>query len=783
MFEPDINIDPRLLPPYGVSPRGRIPPVAPKTPQEETRDVVGVAPNVELREQSAGTPITPITPVTAQTSVTPEFKSVAPKPTSVIPPNREGQPVSAGEFIPEPTAVTSTPTAVTSTPTSVAPATTSVAPATKSVAPTDYAGAPGMSYEGLGGAISNYKKKMMSGADYFEIDDVDLVGGYYDKNFTDILGKEAGVMSDLDLLGGEASIGGAQAPSERIVIDQRSYLSQVDAPEYISNFSTSMRESATQDATVSAFSSIGELQKPSDVASGLSNHYGYEIKPIEQNLGEFGGNLRAHTSSSKEKLAEFHSLVEPILTEQLPYLQAVEGMTYQEALKAAYDRDPMLQALYYKYGVNPLRYTDDGSEYLYDPFSFSEIRTIEVKDDNILKKILKVAPSIAAFFALGPAGASLAAATGATGVTAAVISGAIQGAASTALTGGDTDDILKSAALGGLGGLGKGLNANAADLANKASANAFTLGAAAPDPSLLKAANAAAKTADTFNKIVAGAKFVDAAADGNLVGAILAVKGPDITKAALDKVGFTEDFLSNYNINRDDLEAGLNKTQMELAKGADFGDAIARGFGEYIKEGGALGPNNVKTPEFIKRIGDAIAETGRNIDDLILQPVKDTVEPVIDVARDVGRSIDDKVLQPVKETVQEVTEPITKPIVETTKEVGRKVDDELIQPVKETIEEVYENLPEIDVNLPEVDVDVPSIGLGAPSLSAPFGSPRSPRYIRDTGYTIFDKGERGPEVDIIAKYLAGLDRSFAAGGAAKGSYGSVDELLRIVGGK
>ena len=200
-------------------------------------------------------------------------------------------------------------------------------------------------------------------------------------------------------------------------------------------------------------------------------------------------------------------------------------------------------------------------------------------------------------------------------------------------------------------------------------------------------------------------------------------------------------------------------------------------------EGGALGPNNVETPKFLKMIGDAIAETGRNIDDLILQPVKYTVEPVIDVARDVGRSIDDKVLQPIKKTVQEVTEPITKPIVETTKEVGRKVDDEFIQPAKETVEEVYENLPEIDANLPKIDVNVPSIGLGAPSLSAPFGSPRSPRYIRDTGYTIFDKGEREAEVDIIAKYLAGLDRSFAGGGAAKGSYGSVDELLRIVGGK
>ena len=114
MFEPNIDFDPELLlMPYGGSPRARIPLVAPKTPQEETRDTVGVAPNVELRKQPAVTPVTPITPATTQTSVTPEFKSVAPKPTPVTPPNREGKPVSAGEFIPEPTAVAPKPVAPT----------------------------------------------------------------------------------------------------------------------------------------------------------------------------------------------------------------------------------------------------------------------------------------------------------------------------------------------------------------------------------------------------------------------------------------------------------------------------------------------------------------------------------------------------------------------------------------------------------------------------------------------------------------------------------------------
>ena len=61
-------------------------------------------------------------------------------------------------------------------------------------------------------------------------------------------------------------------------------------------------------------------------------------------------------------------------------------------------------------------------------------------------------------------------------------------------------------------------------------------------------------------------------------------------------------------------------------------------------EGGALAPNNVKTPEFIKMIGDALREVGSKFDDVILQPIKGVAEPVIDVARDIGSAVDDEVV-------------------------------------------------------------------------------------------------------------------------------------------
>jgi len=774
MFEPNIDFNSELLfMPYGGSPRARIPLVAPKTPQEETRDTVGVAPNVELRKQPAVTPVTPITPATTQTSVTPEFKSVAPKPTPVTPPNRVGQPVSAGEFIPEPTTVPPKPA-----PTSVAPAPTSVAPAPTSVAPTEESIQTRGENKPIAAkdAFKSYKDTLLGAASknvYDIVDDVDEVDDYYDRVFRNTVIDPLNPKKALDretameIRGGGGRDSYYSAPKAELSFTPDEYLSEVGGSEYLKGLKSGV--GVDNDAVRSAYSTIANTSG-ADTAVALSSYYGFDVVPTTgtPSIRDFGGNYETHTNASQEQISEFQSLVKPILAEIIPYIQATEGVGYQEALLEAYKRDPMLQAMYAKYGVQPIRQTKDGSTYLYDPMTFGEIRTKEVKDSSI-KDAVKIAAIVGLSVFGGGALAGTAAFGGGTSAVGTALAYGTTSAGITAITGGDTNDILKSFALAGIGGYAKGLDAvarNAALAAEGAKAGS----------ELAVAAKAAADTADTFNRVVAGAKFVDAAIDGNLAGAVLAVKGPDITKAALNKVGFTEDFLDGYNINRNDLEAGLNKTQMELAKGADFGDAIAEGFKEYIKEGGALGPNNVKTPEFIKKIGDAIAEAGRNIDDLVLQPVKGAVEPVIDVARDVGRSIDDEVLQPAKEVVQGVTEPITKPIVETTKEVGRTVDDAVLQPVKKIAEGVYANIPQVGVNLP-------SVGLGAPSLGAPFGSPRSPRYVRDTGYTIFDKGEREAEADIIAKYLVGLDRSFAGGGAAKGSYGSVDELLRIVGGK
>jgi len=332
------------------------------------------------------------------------------------------------------------PVVPTSTPSPVAAPVAAPAPSITEVASGGYAD--------LGAAISDYRNSLFSGADYFDIDDVDRVDDYYNATFRTTLGDIGNVYSPFDLIGGEGTMSGAGAPPDSIQVDPTFYFANVDAPDYLRDFTSP----ATTETAVSAYSNIGDLENSSDMASALSNYYGYEITPTEQDLGRFGGKLEKYTGSSGDKLAEFHSLVEPILAEQVSYLQTVEGFNYQDALQEAYKRDPMLQALYYKYDVTPIRYDSRGSEYIYDPFSYGEIRTIKVDKPNLFEQVARAFPTIVLSTALGPAAGSVLASTGiaAAGTTAnAVLSSALASAASAGLQGADLQEALKAALISG----------------------------------------------------------------------------------------------------------------------------------------------------------------------------------------------------------------------------------------------------------------------------------------------------------------------------------------------
>jgi len=249
--------------------------------------------------------------------------------------------------------------------------------------------------------LQDYRDTLAGGADYAAINDVDKVDDFYDDAFMSSFEATPG-FSDLDVGGGEFGIAsGGVAPARRRNITSGEYFGSVpDAPEYLATF---LGKEPDPNNTIAAFNNISSVPS-GDMSSVLSNHYGYEFTPSSKDISisKFGGNLGEHFKGSKEQLQEFHSLVEPILQEQVPYIQATQGLEYQDALAAAYNNDPMLQALYAKYQVAPVRQTKDGSTYLYDPFSFSEIRTTEVKDPTALDIGKDIVQAVATAAILGP---------------------------------------------------------------------------------------------------------------------------------------------------------------------------------------------------------------------------------------------------------------------------------------------------------------------------------------------------------------------------------------------
>ena len=841
----------------GYTPPAPAPVVAPRTSsrfQEEAaaarKPVPVVAPRPVPQPAVAPTPApvsvrpTPVVPVVAprptpapEVAPTPAPVSVRPTPvlgsSAPISDFPEGRGVADGPTTPTP--VTPAPIPSTADPVIAADALKNVRAMTKNMTPEQLREvstyAPELAEQLRGpttpkSAIQSYKDTLLGAADknvYDVIDDVDEVDDFYDKAFRgsvlEPLETDKKAITARDTTDGGAR--GSQYLSGKrgdvFAFTPDEYISEVGAPEYLKGLKRGI--GTDKDVIRSAYSSIANADG-AGTAAALSNYYGFDVTPSGSapDIENFGGNYEEHTNASQEQISEFQSLIKPVLAETIPYLQATEGLDYQDALLEAYKRDPMIQSMYAKYGVQPVRQTKDGSTYLYDPMTFGEIRTKEVKDSSV-KDALKVVAMVGLSAFGGGALAGTAAFGGGTSAAGSALAYGTTSAGVTALTGGDTNDILKSFALGGVGGFAKGLNANAAGLADKARQGAFTLGAAAPDPALIEAANAAAKTADSFNKVVQGAKFVDAAVDGNIAGAAVSMFGPKFTETAMNKVGLNEKFLDGYNINQDDVVAGLVKTQTELAKGTDFGDAIARGFGEYIMEGGALAPNNVKTPEFIKMIGDAIGEVGSKFDDVILQPVKgfvegtvevlgDVAEPVVDVIEDVAGAVVDKApliedaVRATGSAIEDVVKPIVDPLIDAApvvedviREVGSTVDDVIIEPAKELVEKVVEglpkdgfDLPDVDINLPDVDVNLPEAKLPE-AASPPFVPTLMPRFRQVISevpegkeITPYDFGD-DPLLAFLADNLRKNQEGMAGGGVVRSSYGNLDELLRIVGGK
>jgi predicted nucleic acid-binding Zn-ribbon protein len=177
----------------------------------------------------------------------------------------------------------------------------------------------------------------------------------------------------------------------------------------------------------------------------LADYYGFDFQPATNEGANYTNAAKYGTDA--QRMAEFQSLVEPILQKSIPYIQATQGLNYTDALEYAYTHDPMLNALYQSYGVDLYRQTKDGSTYIYDPIAGQEIRTLEVKDAKF-KDYLPAIASIALAFAGVPT--ALGTALGASGTTATALGGALMSGTSTLIQGGDLKDALKGAIVSGI---------------------------------------------------------------------------------------------------------------------------------------------------------------------------------------------------------------------------------------------------------------------------------------------------------------------------------------------
>jgi uncharacterized membrane protein len=286
---------------------------------------------------------------------------------------------------------------------------------------------------------ADYRKSLEEGADYASINDVDSVDDYYDNLFNEAFTATPFFNTEFDFGGeGGAYSGGTVAGSGRPSLSYSDYSSiTANTPAYLKSFGTS---SATVDKTQQAYSAVQNLTSTKDLSAALSSYYGYDISASNQDFSssDFGGSLGQHTSSSNAELQQFHSLIEPILKDQVTYLQATKNLSYQDALMTAYQSDPMLQALYHKYDVKPVRQTSDGSSYLYDPFSFGEIRTFESKDPEFMDIASNVMVSAIVGSFLGVPAKSLIGQTALAGTSAGATAATMGASAATAqILGGD----------------------------------------------------------------------------------------------------------------------------------------------------------------------------------------------------------------------------------------------------------------------------------------------------------------------------------------------------------
>jgi len=215
---------------------------------------------------------------------------------------------------------------------------------------------------------------------------------------------------------------------------------------------------------------------------------------------------------------------------------------------------------------------------------------------------------------------------------------------------------------------------------------------------------------------------LNVAAAGDAKGAALALLGPQAVKEAIDKV--PDDRILNV-LQKDDVQAGLNKVVERVAGGAEFDEALAYGLGTYIKEGGGLNIEGTDVSlgvieDVVRDIVRPIGKAGTALADFVEEAMPDidtsALDPIEKAIRETGRTAED--------IVRAGGKAIDKSIIQPTREVAKALDDAVTQPVGDALSAldtaIRQALP--DINLPSIDL---------PSMDLPFDL--RPSLVSDTG--------------------------------------------------
>jgi hypothetical protein len=207
------------------------------------------------------------------------------------------------------------------------------------------------------------------------------------------------------------------------------------------------------------------------VPGGIDTSNVGEFK-FDKTLEDFEGYDFDYGDISNENLKKFQEELMPVMAPAVAQAQ-LEGQSYQNALIQAYERSPEVQEIYAKYDISPQRISRKyGSEYLYDPFTFSEIQTVD-RSPATSELVKGGAASLFGAALLGPLAGALT--SGAPAALQPALTGALTGAATAGATGGDP---LTAALTGGLGGFADPL-ITGADLGTFGTAGARGLSSAA----------------------------------------------------------------------------------------------------------------------------------------------------------------------------------------------------------------------------------------------------------------------------------------------------------------